>query len=321
MEKGVDSLDFYVGWSHSDAFFCDFFPNCPILISAIPDNRGTLKRFKHKPKKLILDCGSVFYVKQKSRPPLKDIFSIQISLLEDCEADTNVQLVHFDEPMLNKTTLSDRYKAMERTLFNAYEYLNLFTLANLQKSVQPMGVIQGYDKASIEFSAYELTKMGYKKFGIGSLLTKHYTRQIEMIQYAADIVGPLNLHVFGVTGIPQMRAMVEMGVCSFDSTRPTMAAAFFQVFYSRPFRTFFLSESRAKLTSPRLSSPLPCECPVCTENAYDILIPSPRNYMKLRSIHNYYHLMVAFSDILLEKKGGNIHVISNVLWSGNTSSV
>lgn len=320
-KEEVKSLNFYVGWSHSDAFFSNYFPDCPILISAVPDNRGAIKRFINKPKKLILDCGSVFYVKRRSRPPLRDIFNIQMSLLEDSGPETEVTLVHFDEPMLNKTTLSERYMAMERTLFNAYEYLNLFTMSNLQYKVQPMGVIQGYDQASIEFSAYELMKMGYKKFGIGSLLAKHHSRQVEMILYASRIVGPSNLHVFGVTGVPQMHAMVNIGVSSFDSTRPTMAAAFFQVFYSRPFRTFFIPESRAKITSPRLSNPLPCECPVCRENANDIFIPSPREYMKLRSIHNYYHLLTVFNDIFEKKRGEEVHALSNVLWSGNTSSL
>lgn len=315
--KGDKNMEFYIGWSHSDAVFCDYFPQCPVLISAIPDNRGGVKRYKNKPSKLILDCGSVFYVKQKIRPPLKDVFDIQLSILEDCEKEANVQMVHFDEPLLNKSSLSERYMAIERTLFNAYEYFNIFHKCNLPKYVQPMGVIQGYDQASIEFSAYELIKMGYTKFGIGSLLFKHQTHQIEMIRSAADVVGSSNLHVFGVTGIPQLSAMVDIGVNSFDSTRPTMAAAFFQVFYSRPFRTFFLSESRAKPTSPRLENPLNCECPVCENDAKQILVPSPREYMKLRSIHNYYHLLRTFNDILENKKRRSEHVVSNVLRTGN----
>ncbi|SDE92270.1 Queuine tRNA-ribosyltransferase [Fontibacillus panacisegetis] len=310
-------MDFYIGWSHSDAIFCDYFPTCPVLISAIPDNRGGVKKYRNKPKKLILDCGSVFYVKQKSRPPLKDVFDIQLSILEDCDSTAKIQMVHFDEPLLNKTSLSERYMAIERTLFNAYEYLNLFNKYELPKFVQPMGVIQGYDQASIEFSAYELIKMGYENFGIGSLLFKHQTEQIEMIRRAVDVVGSANLHVFGVTGIPQLHAMVDIGVKSFDSTRPTMAAAFFQVFYSRPFRTFFLSESRAKPTSPRLENPLHCECPVCEINAKQIFIPSPREYMKLRSVHNYYHLLRTFKDILENKQRRGEHVVPNVLRARN----
>lgn len=302
-----------MGWSHSDAFFCDYFADCPILISALPDNKGGIRRFKTKPQKLILDCGSVFYVKQKSRPPLKEIFNNQMAFIEDCAPETSVQMVHFDEPMLNKSTLSDRYMAMERTLFNAYEYLNVFHTNRLSTSVLPMGVIQGFDQASIEYSAYELAKMGYEKFGIGSLLFKHHLKQIEMIKHAADIVGSSNLHVFGVTGITQMHAMADIGVSSFDSTRPTMAAAFFQVFYSKPFRTYFLSESRAKPTSPRISSPLPCECPVCKENPNNILISHPREFMKLRSIHNYYHLLETFKVIYEDKKRRDISVIPNEL--------
>ncbi|KWX72145.1 queuine tRNA-ribosyltransferase [Paenibacillus riograndensis] len=310
-------MDFYIGWSHSDAVFCNYFPDCPVLISAIPDNRGGVKKYRNKPKKLILDCGSVFYVKQKSRPPLKDVFDIQQSILEDCDSTAIIQMVHFDEPLLDKNSLSERYMAIERTLFNAYEYLNLFSRYNIPGFVKPMGVIQGYDQASIEFSAYELIKMGYKNFGIGSLLYKHQIEQVEMIRRASDIVGSANLHVFGVTGLPQINAMVDIGVKSFDSTRPTMAAAFFQVFYSRPFRTFFLSESRAKPTSPRLENPLYCDCPVCKVNSKQILIPSPREYMKLRSVHNYYHLLRTFKDILENKQRRKKHVVPNVLRARN----
>ncbi|MFG0216647.1 queuine tRNA-ribosyltransferase [Brevibacillus porteri] len=314
-------MEFYVGWSHSDAFFTDYFPNCPVLISAVPDNRGTMKKFKNKPKKLILDCGSVLYSKQKSRPTLREIFNIQLSLLNDCTPGTKVALVHFDEPMINKKSLSERYAAMERTLYNAYEYLKHYELFGVRDGTYPMGVIQGYDQASIKFSAHELMKMGYRKFGIGSLLAKHHVTQIEMIQSAADIVGPSNLHVFGVTGIPQMRAMVDIGVSSFDSTRPTMAAAFFQVFYSKPFRTFVLSSTRAKLTSSnRIGDPLPCDCPVCQENPNDLFVPSPRDYMRLRSIHNYYHLLTEFKDIL-EQKRREFDAVSNVLWPGIKSNL
>lgn len=284
-------MRFYVGWSHSDALFSDYFSDCPTLVSALQDNRGTLKRFSNKPNDLIIDCGSVFYVKQKQRPSLKHVFEIQEYMIAECPASCSITLVHFDEPMIYKSTLSDMYFAMEKTLYNAYEYLKVVSETRLPSNVTTMGVIQGFDKASISFSAKELSKMGYKKFGIGSLLAKGQSKQIQYIKYAIDSVGAENLHVFGVTGIPQMAEMVKMGVASFDSTRPTMAAAFFQVFYSNPFRTYFLNASHAKPQSPRLAEPLYCECPVCKENPFDLFIPSPRQYMRQRSIHNYYHLM------------------------------
>lgn len=306
-------MEFYVSWSHSDALYTDYFPDSPILISALPDNRWALKRFNSKPKKLIIDCGSVFYVRQRKRPMVKDIFELQRSFIEESEQGCDITLVHFDEPMLNKKTLSERYQAMERTLFNAYEYLQLVRQSELDKSINCMGVIQGYDRESIRYSAFELKRIGYSKFGIGSLLAKGHNKQVELIQYAIEVVGASNLHVFGVTGITQMSAMIDMGVKSIDSSRPTMAAAFFQVFYSNPFRTYYLSDSRAKPTADnRISNPLPCDCPVCLNQKSEILIPSPREYMRLRSIHNYYHLVRALEN-MKSKRGGDGIVIPNVL--------
>ncbi|WP_438447078.1 tRNA-guanine transglycosylase [Gorillibacterium sp. sgz5001074] len=284
-------MQFYVGWSHSDALFSDYYSDCPTLVSAVSDNQGTLKRFKNKPNKLIIDCGSVFYVKQQKRPTLKHVFEIQRSLIDECPNTSSIRLVHFDEPMFNKTSLSDQYYAMERTLYNAYEYLKVVSEEKLPVNVSTMGVIQGFDRASVHYSANELKKMGYRFFGIGSLLAKNQKQQIEFIKYAIEAVGAENLHVFGVTGITQMAEMVRMRVASFDSTRPTMAAAYYQVFYSNPFRTYVISASRAKPQSDRLGEPLYCECPVCKENPQDMFIPSPRPYMRLRSIHNYYHLV------------------------------
>lgn len=310
-------MDFYISWSHSDAPYTDYFPECPMLISSLIDNRGVLKRINKKPKKIIIDCGSVYHAKQNKRPQLTEIFDNQMSLLEDCSQDAKITLVHFDEPMLNKNNLSERYNAMERTLFNAYEYLHIFKSKKIGGLATCMGVIQGYDQPSIIHSALELKKMGYNFFGVGSLLAKGQADQIRFIQYAAEIVGSSNLHVFGVTGIRQMNSMIKLGVASFDSSRPTMAAAFFQVFYSEPFRTYFLEESRARPTTPnRLSEPLPCDCPICENDSKDILIPSPRNYMKLRSIHNYYHLMKTIENMIKEKKEGS-DAFSDVLWSRN----
>ncbi|MDO7905345.1 queuine tRNA-ribosyltransferase [Paenibacillus sp. JX-17] len=294
-------MDFYISWSHSDANFIDYFPDCFMLVSAVPDNRGSLRRFQKKPRKLLVDCGSVYYVKQKERPSLKEVYDIQASIYDGCPVSTEVTLVHFDEPMLYKETLSQKYYSMERTLFNANEYITLINSFKDER-LSCMGVIQGFDEASIIYSAFELQKMGYKKFGIGSLLKKNLSEQIAIIKLASNIVGASNLHVFGVTGLLPIKTMIDLGIASCDSTRPTMAAAFYQVFYSNPFRTFYLAESHAKPSSPnRLESPLPCLCPICKNNANEILIPSPREYMRLRSVHNYFHLTEEINEMKRNK--------------------
>ncbi|TCP53886.1 tRNA-guanine family transglycosylase [Tumebacillus sp. BK434] len=307
-------MDFYVGWSHSDAMYSDYFPGCPMLISAVPDNIRPLRRFKIKPKKLILDSGAVFYASHPERARVKDIFSRQLEILQDGAADTEVRLVHVDEPMLNMKQLRDRYKAMEKTIFNAYEYMNLFSSAQLPQQITPVGVIQGFDLASIRYSVLELKKIGYINFGIGSLLARRPQEQIAFITYAAELVGADKLHVFGVTGLKQIQKMVELGIQSFDSTRPTMAAAFFQIFYSNPFRTYLIDQSNVNKKITRIDYTLPCDCPICLERPDDLLIPTPRDYMKLRSIHNYYHLKKTIQQFQHEKERVT-NAVPNVLRS------
>lgn len=306
-------MEYYIGWSHSDALYSDTFRGCPMLISAVPENHRPLRKFLTKPKRLIVDSGALYYNMQDKPHTLADIFNRQLELIQDASEDMEITLVHVDKPMINQNTISQRYAAMERTILNAFEYIRLFQKQALSDHVKAMGVIQGFDNASIRYSAQELTKIGYQLFGLGSLLGRSAEEQIEWIELAAKIVGGERLHVFGVTGIPQIRKMIELGIMSFDSTRPTMVAAYYQVFYSDPFRTYVLSDSKVANRNNTISTPLPCDCPVCRERPQDILISSPRKYMKLRSLHNYYHFVRTIQQLIDERRGSD--VISDVLWT------
>ncbi|MEH7386759.1 tRNA-guanine transglycosylase [Bacillus sp. JJ1521] len=290
-------MDFYISWSHSDAIFCEYFDNCCMLISAIPDNKNGIKRFRKKPKKLIIDSGALFYSKNPGKFKLRDILDTQFYIIDSAPQDIPIQLVHLDEPLLDKPTLSDKFSAVEKTLFNAYEYVNLLQKYDLPPNVSLMGVIQGYDFPSITFSIHELKKLGFKRFGLGSMLARNPVEQVRYIKFVAQQVGSENLHIFGVTGINQMREMAKIKMASFDSSRPTMVAAFHQIFYSNPFRTLLISKSNVTRTQERIDKPLDCECPACIENPEDILNISHRDYMKLRSVHNYYHLAKTIEEI------------------------
>ncbi|MEH7238848.1 tRNA-guanine transglycosylase [Bacillus sp. JJ1562] len=283
-------MDFYISWSHSDAIFCEYFDNCCMLISAVPDNKNGIRKFRKNPKKLIIDSGALFYSKNPGKYKLRDILDTQFYIIDSAPLDMPIQLVHLDEPLLEKRTLSDKFSAVEKTLFNAYEYVNLLQKYDPPPNVSLMGVIQGYDFPSITFSIHELKKLGFERFGLGSMLARSPAEQIDYINFVTDIVSAKNLHIFGVTGINQMKEMAKLKLASFDSSRPTMVAAFHQVFYSEPFRTFLISESNVTRNQQRIEKPLECECPVCINNPEDILNISHRDYMKLRSIHNYYHL-------------------------------
>ena len=272
-----------------------------MLISPVPGNYRPLRKFERAPSKLIVDSGALYYRAQKSKS-LRDIFDRQVEIIADLRDPLPVTMVHVDKPLLHKSTLSERLEAMEQTLYNAYEYKQLFDACDFPSNVRLMGVIQAFDLPGMQDSVHELKKMGYTFFGIGSLLARNALQQMKFIEQAAALVGADHLHVFGVTGIPQIRKMAELGVASFDSTRPTMTAAFYQVFYSDPFRTFVLDDSRVTHKRMRIKEPLPCDCPICIDRPEDILISSPRQYMKLRSIHNYYHLRKTIQQIQFEKE-------------------
>ncbi|RFU70004.1 tRNA-guanine transglycosylase [Bacillus sp. V59.32b] len=293
-------MDFYISWSHSDAVFSDYFDSCPMLISAIPDNKYALKKFNRSPQKIIIDSGAFYYSRQNVARKLKDIMDIQCYMIDGAPNDVPIKIVHLDEPLTEKKALTEKYNSIEKTLLNAYEHFNLFQMEGFPQNISMMGVIQGFDFASIQFSIHELKKMGYTSFGIGSLLKKSAKDQISIINFISEIVGSENLHVFGVTGIPQIKEMAKLKISSFDSSRPTMVAAYHQIIYSNPFRIFLISESNVTKTQKRISKPLNCNCPVCNNKPEDIMKIDHRNYTKLRSIHNYYHLIETIKDIKRE---------------------
>ncbi|MEH7255608.1 queuine tRNA-ribosyltransferase [Neobacillus niacini] len=294
-------MDFYISWSHSDAIFCDYFDECCMLISAVPDNKYGIKKFKKKPKKLIIDSGALFYSKNPGKYKLRDILEIQKFIIDSAPPDIPIKLVHLDEPLLNKNTLSEKFSSVEKTLFNAYEYVNLLDKSKLPENVSLMGVIQGFDIPSTKYCIYELKKMGFKNFGLGSMLVRNPEEQVRYMKSVAEIIGPEHLHIFGVTGIQQMKEMAKLKILSFDSSRPTMVAAFHQIFYSNPFRTYVISQSNVKRKKLVISKPLYCQCPVCMKEPTDILNISHRDYMKLRSIHNYYHLGKTIDEIKISE--------------------
>lgn len=271
-----------------------------MLISSVPDNKFAFKRFRDMPSKLIIDSGALYYMRNKSK--LKDVFEIQKTIIHSSPSNIDIRVAHLDEPLLNKTDLSMKYGAIEKTLVNAYEHMDLFVKEGFSKNICLMGVIQGFNEASLQFSIHELKKIGYKQFGIGSLLGKSAFEQIKLINYVTSIVGAENLHVFGVTGIKQIKAMNRLNIGSFDSSRPTMVAVYHQLFYSNPFRTYLVSSSNVAKAMPKLDKPLDCDCPICIEQPEAIFNLSHRDFMKLRSIHNYYHFAKTV-EFIKQKKG------------------
>jgi tRNA-guanine family transglycosylase len=201
------------------------------------------------------------------------------------------------EPDLSSNELDRR---ITQTIANAYEFRLLADMYDLDREVDFMAIIQGYDQASITHCAQELKAIGFRFYGVGSLAgLQKYQQTLDRVGAAVAVVGQ-GVHVFGVSGIKTIRALKRIGVTSIDSSRPAKSAAYNELLYARPFRRYgILVDGQPTGTIRKrkcLAKPLPCECPVCQRNISDILQVGRREFIRLRAVHNYYQMKWAIKE-------------------------
>lgn len=249
----------------------------------------------NKPQKLIVDSRAFYYLLHANKlPSQKTVFEQQMRIIQDI--DTTTYLCHLDQPITPGTTSqSSTYLMVEKTLANAYDFIELYHKANLDKNsyIEPMGVIQGIDKLSIQFCAKELLRIGFKTFGLGSLAKLYNPSEIlDRVTAACDVVGEDCLHLFGISRLDIIKELKHLKISSLDSTRPMMAAIYNGLFYSHPFRTYGIQTARNSSSySEILNQPIPCECPICQSDPYLLMEPGKKKSVNARAVHNYYHLI------------------------------
>lgn len=256
----------------------------------------SLDRYGKTPRYLMLDSGGFRYATVPGeRPNPREAFEHQMRILEGYGGPAI--LCALDYPVLDPDASSNKKdRCIDQTIAYAYEFRSLMSKCCRAEDVDCMAIVQGYDAGSMAYCASRLRGIGFSQYGVGSLaLLKHHGEIIERVRAVQQVVGP-DLHIFGVSAIETVAILAELGVASVDSSRPAKAAVYNQVFYSQPFRCFSIAKSRDRtgvLMSPsgRLSEPLPCDCPVCGgERNPDILKLGNREYIALRTLHNYWHL-------------------------------
>jgi len=290
-------MRFYVSWYPGDPWYPLYDDDCAMLISVASVSQGwTLSDVLKPPRYLMLDSGGYRYaIAPGERPTPREIFERQLRIIEEHQTET--VLCALDSPLLRPDLSSnERDRCISQTIAYAYEFKWLMDRYHLPDYVEGMAIIQGYDVPSLVHCARELRAMGFTRFGLGSLaLLKHPREILARVEAVMEVVGS-SLHVFGVSAIQTLRALRGLGVCSVDSSRPAKAAMYNQIFYSRPFRRFAIAESQDKVGAAmppdrRLSEPLPCDCPACGGKPNpDILKFGRREYIRLRTLHNYWHL-------------------------------
>jgi len=285
----------YTAWYPGDPVYPQYDEDCALLISPTSvANRWKVNDLPKQPQSLIVDSGGFRYSLTGSVPTQKQVFARQVKMID--KVTYNVTLCHLDYPLIDsQLTSNQRDRLIYQTLANAYEFLSLGKQIKLPSNIHLMGVVQGYDVDSLVYCANELKHMGYTRFGIGSLAMIFNIEQIaERIKAVIDVVGP-DVHIFGVTGERIAPKLRSLGVGSIDSSRPAKAAMFNVVFSSNPFKRHRIRPTRGNYTQTTyIEEPFVCPCPACGGKANpDLLKVGKREYVFLRTLHNYYHLKLA----------------------------
>jgi len=283
-------MKFFVSWSAADPNFVSYFSDVHLLISpSTVAQSWTLNCLSTMPSEIILDSGAFTLMRHTKKWSQKDVFEWQMRAVRGVTVP--VWLGHLDQPVPpDCNSKAETFRRIETTLARAYEFVQLVKKTNFPQNIQTLGVIQGGDYESVRFCAREMARIGFDLYGIGSLAPLCNTATImERISGAMEIVGK-RLHIFGVSSLEVIKLLIDWNIHSCDSSRPTKAAIYGDVFYSNPFRTFTVPSSRKDKSYNVLEQPSPCICPICIKNPYTITVTGNKKSNNQRAIHNYYHL-------------------------------
>ena len=296
-------IRFYVSWYLGDPVYPAYTRDCSLLLSPTSLSRQwTLRDLSALPARLILDSGGFRYHRSGEKAPTAhELLERQLSILGDTGIPT--LLCPLDSPIgWSSVGIVDTDLKIANTLAHASELQRLIQGLRLPSNVEPLGIVQGYDGASLRYCTQELRNLGYRRFGIGSLARVPDSREIARRIAAVFDVAQTPLHLFGIGSPNVVQHLNPEWLASVDSSRPAKAAACNEIFYSRPFRRCGIMNgdgvSISKLPVHRcLAEPLDCMCPICEKDPAAVLRVGRRDHIRSRAVHNYFHLQRAIEDL------------------------
>jgi tRNA-guanine family transglycosylase len=296
-------MQYYISWTHSDPIYHERLPNLGVLVSPPNVNQiWTVHQWPSLPPHLLLDSGAFQYMRNGRKLHPRDVLQRQLRMVADTDAPSAI--CHLDVPLIGASDPSDLQRRVIASLENAQWLIAQAAEEGVPSEVELVGVIQGHTVAMVYNVACVLADMGYRRFALGSLAPLAASAQDEAlrrIEAAMEAVGT-NLHVLGVSTVSLLPRLARLGIRSADSAAPMREAWLGGVFYSRPFRRYklpsphFREWSRSYGFAELLTTPDPCDCPVCAEDASRILEISGKSYVNLRALHNCYHLSREIAD-------------------------
>lgn len=290
-------MKYFVSWTHSDPIYQRYLPDVRALVSP-PNVNQTWQAgdWPCPPEALIVDSGAFQHHRAGRAPSPEEALRQQLRIVGGLDAPAAI--CHLDVLMLGARGPDEAARRSAQSLAQAHWLISYLYASGLRGHVEPIGVIQGYSVEQVFYVAQALADMGYERFALGSLAAKVAGARDEVlrrVEAALEAVGP-RLHILGVSSVAVLSALARLGVESADSGTPIKEAASGGVIYSRPYRRFklpsphFREWRRSYGLANILEGPLPCDCPVCSENPEAMMEPRGKAAVNLRAVHNYYHL-------------------------------
>ncbi len=294
-------MKYFVSWGHGDPLYQDYCANVRLLVSPPNVNQiWHISQWTTTPLELIIDSGAFQYQRKHRYIAPETVLQRQLNMVTGTTIPTGI--CHLDVPMIGTRNLAELDRRVIRNLENARWLMNAIIAQCLPPQVYPVGVIQGYTVERVYVVAQALADMGYTSFALGSLAGMVASSRDELlrrVEAAMEAIGT-NLHILGVSSEKVLNTLARTGITSVDSSAPMHEAWRGGLFYSHPFRRFKLPSPhmqewrRTYSFSEILTEPLPCDCPICQQNPDDILPLRGKPFIKLRGVHNYYHLRKTF---------------------------
>lgn len=176
-----------------------------------------------------------------------------MSLLNRAESHPQIGvLATLDAFISPKAEVEERQQRFEWTLENAAYMVQ----KRMQEDLFLFGSLQAWDFTSGKEGAEALVKIGVDGIAVGGMVPRAGTP--EMVQILEGVLAGANglpVHVFGIGQPESVRQLFEMGVWSVDSSSYVRQAV-----SSR----YYHPEQGAYVELNELTSPLPCNCPVCS---------------------------------------------------------
>lgn len=290
-------MKYFVSWTHSDPVYQSYLPGVRALVSP-PNVSQTWSAgdWPALPEELLVDSGAFQYHRAGRAPSPEEALRQQLAVAAGYGSRTGV--CHLDVLMIGASGPAEVAARSARSLAQAHWLIRHIETSGLGDTVEPIGVIQGQSVEQVFFVAQALADMGYRRFALGSLAAKVTGARdyvLRRVEAALEAVGP-RLHILGVSSVGVLREVARLGVESADSGAPIKEAVSGGLIYSEPYRRYKLASDhfrewrRSYGLADVLADPLPCDCPVCAEDAQRLMEPRGKRFVNLRAVHNYHHL-------------------------------